>query len=276
MDERGEIVVDAIDPKGEFINFLDAEVALAAPAAYAMTILGGAASLIVALLMGVLLTRGITVPITRMTSAMAALAKGDTTVEAPGVGRGDEIGAIVVATHDGAPVARDVVGRAVAPAIFIALIAGVVVGAAVIGTIALVTQFIFINVPINLANVIAAAVANPKDIPGLLSFMVHCLLLPEPYAEFDQNMANHFMWILPCEGTRGEFDLVFANILAKPLRLLAPSLARVAAESFDDSSSREWLPQLDLADARLERLGDDGLPGAHGSSNLECGEFSPL
>jgi C4-dicarboxylate-specific signal transduction histidine kinase len=62
--------------------------------AYVMTILGGAASLIVALLMGVLLTRGITVPITRMTSAMAALAKGDTTVEAPGVGRGDEIGAM--------------------------------------------------------------------------------------------------------------------------------------------------------------------------------------
>jgi C4-dicarboxylate-specific signal transduction histidine kinase len=62
--------------------------------AYAVTILGGAASLIVALLMGVLLTRGITVPITRMTSAMAALAKGDTTVEAPGVGRGDEIGAM--------------------------------------------------------------------------------------------------------------------------------------------------------------------------------------
>jgi len=48
--------------------------------AYATTILGSAASLIVALLMGVLLTRGITVPITRMTSAMATLAKGDTTV----------------------------------------------------------------------------------------------------------------------------------------------------------------------------------------------------
>jgi C4-dicarboxylate-specific signal transduction histidine kinase len=59
-----------------------------------MTILGGATSLIIALLMGVLLTRGITVPITRMTDAMAALAKGDTSVEAPGVGRSDEIGAM--------------------------------------------------------------------------------------------------------------------------------------------------------------------------------------
>jgi ribosomal protein L11 methyltransferase len=30
---------------------------------------------------------------------------------------------------------------------------------------------------------------------------------------------------------RGRYDLVFANILAKPLRLLAPSLARVTAPS---------------------------------------------
>jgi signal transduction histidine kinase len=67
--------------------------------AYAMTILGGAASLIVALLMGVLLTRGITVPITRMTGAMAALAKGDTTVAAPGLGRGDEIGAMAASVE---------------------------------------------------------------------------------------------------------------------------------------------------------------------------------
>jgi C4-dicarboxylate-specific signal transduction histidine kinase len=67
--------------------------------AYAMTIIGGAASLIVALLMGVLLTRGITVPITRMTSAMAALAKGDTTVTAPGLGRGDEIGAMAASVE---------------------------------------------------------------------------------------------------------------------------------------------------------------------------------
>jgi C4-dicarboxylate-specific signal transduction histidine kinase len=67
--------------------------------AYAMTILGGAASLIVALLMGVLLTRGITVPIARMTGAMAALAKGDITVEAPGVGRGDEIGAMAASVE---------------------------------------------------------------------------------------------------------------------------------------------------------------------------------
>jgi uncharacterized membrane protein len=31
MDERGEIVVDAIDPKGEFINFLDSQVGVVSP-----------------------------------------------------------------------------------------------------------------------------------------------------------------------------------------------------------------------------------------------------
>jgi peptide/nickel transport system substrate-binding protein len=31
--------------------------------------------------------------------------------------------------------------------------------------------------------------------------------LKTPYAEFDTNMAGHFMWILPCEGTSGQFDL---------------------------------------------------------------------
>jgi CHASE3 domain sensor protein len=55
--------------------------------AYMMTILGGAASLLIAVLMGALLTRAITAPITRMTGAMAALAKGDTGIEVPGIGR---------------------------------------------------------------------------------------------------------------------------------------------------------------------------------------------
>jgi signal transduction histidine kinase len=67
--------------------------------AYTTTILGGAASLMTAVLMGVLLTRAITMPITRMTSAMAALAKGDTSIEVPGVGRGDEIGAMAAAVQ---------------------------------------------------------------------------------------------------------------------------------------------------------------------------------
>jgi len=67
--------------------------------AYRMTILGGAASLIVATLMGVLLTRGIATPITRMTSAMTTLAQGDNTVEVPGTNRSDEIGAMAAAVQ---------------------------------------------------------------------------------------------------------------------------------------------------------------------------------
>jgi signal transduction histidine kinase len=67
--------------------------------AYTMTILGGAASLIIATLMGVLLTRGIAAPITRMTSAMTTLAKGDNSVEVPRTNRSDEIGAMAVAVQ---------------------------------------------------------------------------------------------------------------------------------------------------------------------------------
>jgi signal transduction histidine kinase len=67
--------------------------------AYTVTILGGAASLIIATLMGVLLTRGIAVPITRMTSAMTTLARGDSAVEVPEVGRNDEIGAMAAAVQ---------------------------------------------------------------------------------------------------------------------------------------------------------------------------------
>src|SRR5580704_11926218 len=67
--------------------------------AYTMTIIGGAASLIVATLMGVLLTRGIAAPITRMTSAMTTLAKGDNTVEVPSGNRSDEIGAMAAAVQ---------------------------------------------------------------------------------------------------------------------------------------------------------------------------------
>jgi CHASE3 domain sensor protein len=67
--------------------------------AYMMTIVAGAASLIVAILMGVLLSRSITVPITRMTSAMTELAKGHTAVEVPEARRRDEIGAMAAAVQ---------------------------------------------------------------------------------------------------------------------------------------------------------------------------------
>jgi signal transduction histidine kinase len=67
--------------------------------AYTMIIIGGVASLIVALLMAILLTRVITTPITRMIDVMAALAKGDTSIEVPRDGRSDEIGAMAKAVQ---------------------------------------------------------------------------------------------------------------------------------------------------------------------------------
>jgi signal transduction histidine kinase len=67
--------------------------------AYTTTVLGGATSLIVAMLMGILLMRSIATPITRMTSAMTRLAHGDTSVEVPEVGRGDEIGAMAASAQ---------------------------------------------------------------------------------------------------------------------------------------------------------------------------------
>ena len=69
----------------------------ASATAYTLTVLDGTASLVLAILMAILLTRGITVPITRMTSVMTALAKGDTGVEVPEAGRSDEIGAMAAA-----------------------------------------------------------------------------------------------------------------------------------------------------------------------------------
>jgi signal transduction histidine kinase len=67
--------------------------------AYTVTIFGGVATLIIATLMGVLLTRSIAAPITRMTSTMTTLAKGDTTVAVPMVSRSDEIGAMAAAAE---------------------------------------------------------------------------------------------------------------------------------------------------------------------------------
>src|SRR4051812_11355048 len=67
--------------------------------AYTTTMVGGAAALIIAMAMGVLLSRGITVPISHMTRAMKALAHGDTGIDVPGVGRGDEVGAMAAAVQ---------------------------------------------------------------------------------------------------------------------------------------------------------------------------------
>jgi CHASE3 domain sensor protein len=92
--------VDEIDgAERELLAERDAVQKQAFATAYIVTILGGAASLVVAILMGVLLTRGIARPITRMTSVMTALAKGDSAIAVPEVGRSDEIGEMAAAVQ---------------------------------------------------------------------------------------------------------------------------------------------------------------------------------
>lgn len=65
--------------------------------AYMVIVVGASASLIVAVLIGLVLTRNITNPVTRMTSTMAALADGDTSMEVPEVSRKDELGTMAKA-----------------------------------------------------------------------------------------------------------------------------------------------------------------------------------
>lgn len=92
--------VDEIDgAERELLAERDAVQKQAFATAYIVTVLGGAASLVVAILMGVLLTRGIVRPITRMTSVMTALAKGDSAIAVPEVGRNDEIGEMAAAVQ---------------------------------------------------------------------------------------------------------------------------------------------------------------------------------
>ncbi len=63
------------------------------------TIIGGVASLVVALLASLALARGIAKPITAMRGVMQQLARGDTSVEVPGVGRKDEVGGMAAAVQ---------------------------------------------------------------------------------------------------------------------------------------------------------------------------------
>jgi len=68
--------------------------------------------------------------------------------------------------------------------------------------------------------------------------------LAEPYAEFDQNMANHFMWILPCEGTRGEFDLNTTAIGTGPFVLDKWERDRERVLSANPNYYREGTPHM--------------------------------
>lgn len=103
----GKAAMDAIRAKASEFEKLERDLLAKRDAAqkqaYATalmaTVLGAVASLIIAVLMGILLTRAIAAPITRMTGAMTALAKGDTSIDVPGIGRRDEIGAMADAVN---------------------------------------------------------------------------------------------------------------------------------------------------------------------------------
>ena len=66
---------------------------------YMVIVIGGIAALAVAILLAVLLSRGIVTPISRMTGAMTRLAGGDKSVEIPAVGRKDEVGEMAEAVQ---------------------------------------------------------------------------------------------------------------------------------------------------------------------------------
>jgi methyl-accepting chemotaxis protein len=68
-------------------------------ASFLATIIGGLASLLVAVMMGVVLTRGIAAPIGRMREIMVKLVHGDTSVTVPGIGRKDEAGGMAEAVQ---------------------------------------------------------------------------------------------------------------------------------------------------------------------------------
>jgi hypothetical protein len=87
---------------------------------------------------------------------------------------------------------------------------GAVLTRAITDTIALLAQNIVINAPINLANLAAAIVTQPQNLPGLLSFVAHCFLLPEPYADFGGDYTPVYRLTAPLVGA-------LAKILPSPL-----------------------------------------------------------
>jgi methyl-accepting chemotaxis protein len=66
---------------------------------YRTVVIGAVASLTMAIFMGFILTRGIARPILQTRDAMKKLADGDTSLEVPGLGRKDEVGAMAQAVE---------------------------------------------------------------------------------------------------------------------------------------------------------------------------------
>src|SRR5579885_3622534 len=99
MDGIRQIITEMDKTERGLKEKRDADEASAFHMAYTLTLAGGVVSLLTAIGFGVLLTRGIAGPITRMTGSMKRLAEGDKTVAISGIGRKDEIGAMAEAVQ---------------------------------------------------------------------------------------------------------------------------------------------------------------------------------
>ena len=93
------VLKDITDPERALMQTRSATQVKSISMANLALMIGGAFSVVLSIFMGGLLTRSIATPVAGMTSAMKRLAKGDFSVEAPGLGRRDEIGAMAQAVQ---------------------------------------------------------------------------------------------------------------------------------------------------------------------------------
>ncbi|WP_042701690.1 methyl-accepting chemotaxis protein [Azospirillum sp. B506] len=94
MDGIRVLVRQIDDAERGLLTVRDAEQKAAFSTGYVTAIVGALVSLLVAVTAGMVLRGSIAAPIVAMTAAMSRLAGGDRAVEVPGVGRGDEVGAM--------------------------------------------------------------------------------------------------------------------------------------------------------------------------------------
>jgi methyl-accepting chemotaxis protein len=99
MDGIRAKVAEIADTERTLLTTRSAAQDVAFETSFQTTIIGGVASLLIAVVMGVVLTRGIATPITSMREVMAKLARGDTSVTVPGIGRKDEVGGMAGAVQ---------------------------------------------------------------------------------------------------------------------------------------------------------------------------------
>ena len=99
MQRVQAIYLDLLEGKRVEVETRAAQEKAAFATAFAVLIAGAVLSLVAAVGFGLLLVRSLSRPISAMTQAMSRLADGDTSVQVPGVGRGDEVGAMAAAVQ---------------------------------------------------------------------------------------------------------------------------------------------------------------------------------